>query len=336
MNDWRRAVQQYQSGVQSIAQDNLSAKEAGLRSKASLLSAQESTDIGMAATKFGDRLKEQGNEFAIHMGEDASAGVVVPTVLKYGAKWAQGRVNYLRSDARWREVQAKRFSQKESAQDTDPTAEDGTESFEMKPMTSSEPRPAPEEDLAPRMSAEGGQGELPEGAGETAPGTEAGPKAPTISDDDISKLTGEATSEAEQASSEATSQVKSLSSGAEAEAEGVTEDLAPELSEAGGVLESVAGAAASAIPFIGFGIGLYSLIEGGMDLSKTIQEESEDPYAAIRPKLKAAGNKIKGLETQVSADEFASKIGGRMPQFGSLAASPSMDTSKMQGVALHV
>ena len=73
-----------------------------------------------------------------------------------------------------------------------------------------------------------------------------------------------------------------------------------------------------------------------MDMAKTIKEASEDPYAAIRPKLKAADNKIKGLETQVSADEFASKIGGRMPQFGSLAASPAMDTAKMQGVALHV
>jgi len=51
MDDWRRAVNDYQNGVQSIAQANLQSKESLLESKAGLITGKESILEGMTGEK---------------------------------------------------------------------------------------------------------------------------------------------------------------------------------------------------------------------------------------------------------------------------------------------
>ena len=161
----------------------------------------------------------------------------------------------------------------------------------------------------------------PEVSEEAEAATEAATEAETTAEPEVS----EATQAASQAATEA-----------ETTAEGTVEDLAPEITAASSAWASIGGFLGDAIPMVGFGLGLAGAITGGLDIAKSIKEAGEDPYAAIRGKIKSAQNQITGLETDVSSDEFASKIGARAPQFGSIAASPNLDTSKMQSVALHI
>ena len=130
--------------------------------------------------------------------------------------------------------------------------------------------------------------------------------------------------------------LKTQESGITEDVADVATDLAPELAADASMASKLGSFLGDAIPLVGFGLGVYGLISGSQDIDASINDGNADPYASIRPKLKAAQSQITGLETDVSADEFASKVGARAPQFGSIAASPNMDTSKMQGVALHV
>lgn len=427
MDDWRRAVSDYQNGVQSIAQSNLQSKESLLQSKAGLITGQESILEGMTGEKFSDRLKEEASKFQEDLGLDFSAQALAPTLLKGAAKLASWRANALNRS--WKTTQASRFNEQENAEnisgdagtadapsvsasepptqtpgfgsvdETDPfqpgmgtripisstrgggrvrlapteeepvtqDADDGavptlTDASDT-PFTDSLPsfaRGVGRGGAALRQYARGGlQGGTSDNIGDAindATGKDA-PRAPTtlsqteIGDDPAAgtglKLSTEVSDDiqgdvykaSQQASEDAsglTGGAEEAASGAEAEAGGLVEDLAPEITAASSAFSSIAGVLGDAIPIVGAGLGLYSAISSGMDLAKTIKDENTDPYAGIRGQLASAQSRITGLQSDVSADEFASKIGARQPQFGSLAARPNMDTAMGGGIALHI
>lgn len=483
MDDWRRAVAQYQQGVQSVAQSNLQEKEALLQGKASLISGQTGQLEEMTGGKFADKLAAEGKKFAGDLGFDLSAGATFPTILRGASRLAQMRSAALTS--RWKTTQAQRFNEQEQArgqqaEDAEPVetepgptetifsgqsargpvptnvratysqnADDGqavpddnyvasapenvrtgaatgnlddpiqmddigdvnempsfVDAFDT-PFTDSLPTYArgvgrmgaalrgyarggysgsatsdnigdainqarggnPPEPEAPSgkpkfTTAEDDEfGDEPLGAEEfglrgdvrpigqteiggrgpqalnleertplqeTEPATGGEPQVelPKITVQDIDPDVQPDVSRAENLASQTAEEAENVG-------ETAVEDLAPELTSAASAWSSVAGFLGDAIPIIGFGVGLYGLISGAEDISQSIKDENTNPYASIMPKIKAAQNQISGLEANVSADEFASKIGARAPQFGSIAAAPNLDTAKQQGIALH-
>ena len=113
MNDWRRAVAQYQQGVQSVAQSNLQEKEALLQGKASLVSGKVGQDEVMAATSYGDMLTAEGHKLAGDLGVDLSLGATMPTIMRGASRLAAYRSRVL--NRRWKTTQAERFNEQEQA-----------------------------------------------------------------------------------------------------------------------------------------------------------------------------------------------------------------------------
>ena len=193
--------------------------------------------------------------------------------------------------------------------------------------------PQAEPQMDERLQA-GRQGELPEGAGESAPGTEAGAKAPSISESDIKSLTQQETSAESQVKSQLASE-EQAESGLEGQAEDAVEDLAPEISEASSAWGAVGGILGDLIPFVGAGLGIYALVEAGQHAGEASKEMGEDPYASVRGKIQSAEAKMKQMNATISADQFASKIGAGAIPVGSLAI-PAPDTARqMIGVGSH-
>lgn len=140
---------------------------------------------------------------------------------------------------------------------------------------------------------------------------------------------------AAQAGDEAEHAAAGLGAQAEQEAGAAVEDLAPEITSAASGWGSLAGALGDAIPLVGFGIGAWALGSGIADEVNSLKDSMTDPFGKVRGEIAAAQKKITGLETNVSADEFASKLGAGTPSFGSLAARPQIDTAQSSGFALH-
>ena len=420
MDDWRRAVNDYQNGVQSIAQSNLQSKESLLQSKAGLITANIGQKEGMTAEKFADKLKEEGMKFQESLGVEFSASSLVPLGLKGAARLASWRANALNRS--WRTTQATRFNEQENAGDlsgeggvpsvsapeppsvrtpgfgsvdeTDPFQPGMTTRIPVRPMQrlanidpEPEPTQLPDEGAVPNLTdaaetpytdslpsyargisktgqalrqyARGGlQGGTSDNIGDaineaSESGTPSGratlTKVATDDDplegtglklstqiDDVSQEASKATTQAAQEASSVSDEIGDVSKSAGAEAGEAVEDLAPEISEAASTWSSVAGVIGDAIPVVGTALTLWSAISSGMDLAKTIKDQSTDPYASIRGQITSAQNKIQGLQADVSADEFASKIGSRAPAFGSLAAAPQMAQQMGGGIALHI
>ena len=473
MNDWRRSVAEYQNGVQSIAQSNLQQSESLLQGKASLLSGQTATQIGMAQGKFADKLSAEAKKFSGDLGFDLSAGATFPTIMRGAAGLAKMRASALTS--KWKTTQAQRFNEQEqqrgaAADDAEPVESgpgepetvfqgraavpEGSSNVRATALRGDDGQAIPDDDYVGNPSstklATGGDDDpignpdidtagatfedagatpftdaLPEyargvgrvgaalrgyargGFGGSATSDRVGdainqargnppepeapsgrPKFTTAEDDEFGDqpfgeefgLRGDVrpigqteiggrgpaaanideptplpeTAPATDGTAapelpkitvqdmdpdiqpDALRSAQTAATTAEESAEGAVEDLAPEISAASSAWSAVGGFLGDAIPVVGFGLGLYGLITGAEDISKSIKEEGADPYTAVRGKIQAAQNQITGLEANVSSDEFASKIGARAPQFGSIAAAPNMDTAKMQGVALHV
>jgi len=81
-------------------------------------------------------------------------------------------------------------------------------------------------------------------------------------------------------------------------------------------------------------LGPAAAIWGGVEAIKGLKEGVEDSTGANDPWTKAeslismAQGKASGLNAEISADQFSSKIGGGRPAFGSLSA-PTFDTSQV-------
>lgn len=398
MDDWRRAVSNYQQGVQSVAQANIAQNETIQQSKASLISGQTASAEVMAQGKFADRLTEESKKFAGELGLDVGLGATAPTLLRGAAGLARMRASALNS--KWKTTQAKRFREQEAggedvgpsqmsdmgpANDSDiiQSARQGGADPLVDPASSiefDEPKftDAFTSDYTARLNA------YPPALQNATPQSSAMRRAVDASPEEEMGYSGSATSqrigdlinEREQQGAQARGEVdvddaplqKPVTQGqsvttketgevetqdksiaqqqAEADTQATTretdaigedvEDLAPEITEASSAWSSVAGFLGDAIPAIGFGLGIYGIVSGAESIAKSVKEASADPYASVRGQIAQAQTKIGGLEADVGADEFASKIGARAPQFGSIAASPNLDTAKMQNVALHV
>ena len=342
MDDWRTGLQNYQNGINSIAQSNLRSAESIAQSKASLISGQEASLASATSANFGDMIKEQSNKFMAEMNLDFGASGALPTLFK-GAKYlASWRSNAL--NRQWKVAQSTRFNEQAQAEDVD----GNVGGVGGKPGSALKDAGFTEEDAegmfdGPRATVSETSFSTPEPR-QVGSGYEEQPakfKATMETDPDmeantISKEVGSATEDASAEAGKISSQVDSVAEGAEAEAGDVVADLAPEITEASSAWAGVAGAIGDAIPFIGGALAIYGTVSAGESIKSTIDDENANPYASIAPELKSAQNKISGLEASVSADEFASKIGARMPQYGSLAARPNLDTAMSVGMALHV
>ena len=110
----------------------------------------------------------------------------------------------------------------------------------------------------------------------------------------------------------------------------ITESVAGTLLDAGGtVLKGIGGFLGDIMPFVGpimAGVGLY---EGFHDLNKQYGDMGNDPYAKVRGQIQAGQQKINAMSNNISADQFASKVGGGTPAFGSLAAPTISSVSQM-------
>lgn len=332
MDDWRRSVNDYQTGINSIAQSNLNAQEQITGGRAQLLSSKEALLESTTGTQFSNKLKEESSKFIEEQGIDLSARGILPGALQGLSKLASWRSNALNSA--WKTTQSTRFAEQEEGgglpEPKVPSGEDTPVQFDDDPFQPT---------AGQSLRSERGTGPISQepDAGVRQP-TQLS-KAPITEEDtgvDLSTDISKVSQQAEDASSGLTTSVGEEAGEIGEEAGGVVEDLAPELtsaasgwSTAASALGTAAGVAGTALSAFGIGAGIYGLVE-------TIKDEDSDPYAKIRGQLAQAQTKITGFENDVSADEFASKIGARQPQFGSLAARPNMDTAMGGGIALHI
>lgn len=160
------------------------------------------------------------------------------------------------------------------------------------------------------------------------------PEAPKINVEDVDPDIQPEITRATQAANQAEQTAQRAGTQAGEAAEGAVEDLAPEITAASSGWATAAGVLGDIAGVAGFGLGAYGLISGIEDYVKASKESFSDPYASIRPQLTAAQNKITGLENQVSADQFESKLGIAPPSYGSMAV-PTYDTAKMFGGSGH-
>ena len=122
-------------------------------------------------------------------------------------------------------------------------------------------------------------------------------------------------------------------------AEKAAEKAAADAAEAAGKSAFVEGATklgttlaeglGQAIPIIGLGADLYTAVSTGMDIAKDFQEH---PFEQAQKQIQHANTQIGAMESQVSTDQFQSRIGAAMPSFGSLAAAGQRAG---QSIALH-
>ena len=79
---------------------------------------------------------------------------------------------------------------------------------------------------------------------------------------------------------------------------------------------------------LGPAAALYGIIEAGHGLYEDAKLQSNDAFKQANTVIAQAQQQQNSLTADISADQFASKVGAARPSFGSLAA-PSMDTSQM-------
>jgi len=163
------------------------------------------------------------------------------------------------------------------------------------------------------------------------------PEAPKINVEDIDpdiqpELTRAA--QVQKSAEQAAERTQGQAEGAAEEAGEAVDDLAPELTAATSAWSTAAGVLGDVAGVAGFALSAYGLVSGIEDYVKASKMSFGDPYAALRPQLTAAQNKITGLENQVSADQFESKLGIAPPSYGSMAV-PTYDTAKMFGGSGH-
>jgi len=101
---------------------------------------------------------------------------------------------------------------------------------------------------------------------------------------------------------------------------------------AGTVLSGIGGAIGDILPVVGPILAGVGLFEGFHKLNKPYGDAGPDPYAGVRATLADGQSKLNMLGTQISADQFATKVGSGSPAFGSLAA-PTFNTSQQMGGA---
>ena len=144
-------------------------------------------------------------------------------------------------------------------------------------------------------------------------------------------------SESRQAASELGQQTASLASDAEQVGKGLFEKATSAIGEISGsdVLGGLGSFLGIAGDFLGPIMGGVGLFEAAKGIAKSQADANNDPYASVEKLIAQGQVKMQGLEANISADQFAEKIGGtRAPAFGSLAA-PVFSTAGLTGMSQH-
>jgi len=143
--------------------------------------------------------------------------------------------------------------------------------------------------------------------------------------DDASKLASDAANTSSEVSSEVSQVVPEVSE--------ETSSIASTLADYGGsMLSGIGGFLGDVLPFLAPIMAGYGMYSGIKDMDKQYGSEGQDPYAKVRGELQAGQEKVGAMGAQISADQFASKVGGAAPAFGSLAA-PTFSTAQQLGGA---
>ena len=143
--------------------------------------------------------------------------------------------------------------------------------------------------------------------------------------------------ESRNAANQLADKTASLTSDVETASKGIFEKASSALSEVTGsdVLSGIGsflGVAGDILGPIMGGVGLYESIKG---IAESQSEANQDPYASVRKLIAQGQTKMQGMDAEISADQFAEKIGGtRAPAFGSLAA-PVFTTQGLSGMSQH-
>lgn len=127
------------------------------------------------------------------------------------------------------------------------------------------------------------------------------------------------------------------------EASGLADSAAAEVSTltstlvegAGSVLSGIGGAIGDILPVVGPILAGVGLFEGFHKLNKPYGDAGPDPYATVRATLATGQTKLNNLGTQISSDQFATKVGQTAPAFGSLAAPAFSTAQQMSGATGH-
>ncbi len=84
-------------------------------------------------------------------------------------------------------------------------------------------------------------------------------------------------------------------------------------------------------PILG-GVGLFEAAKG---IAESQNQAGQDPYAKVKALIAQGQAKMAGLDSDISADQFAEKVAGtKAPAFGSLAA-PVFSTQGLTGMSQH-
>ena len=364
MSEWQKALDDYQTGVQSIAQSNLSSKESLARGKAQEIQEQMATNIGEAGTKFGNLLAGDQLKALTTEGIAVGAATIGPKLLgglskvaSWRASTLEGRAGALRDSAGIEESGDGTFATLQRSLNEDTAAgrppTEVEEPAERPPAPAEDPLAPPRATMAQADELSGIQGDATIGgriqrafqatAGDPELETGYGGSATSRNIGDAFAGRGEDPSLTDMPGGGADpfQTPRGLGQTITSTTEEATEISAP-LEEAAGGLEAAAGSWATAgsvlgaaMPWLagigaaaGLGVSIYEAIEGGKD-------SSQDPYAKIQGQIDAQQAQEQKLSANISADQFASKIGVAPPRYGSLAAQ-QMNTARGSGVALHV
>tara|TARA_R110000787_G_scaffold158123_1_gene272039 strand:- start:528 stop:2489 length:1962 start_codon:yes stop_codon:yes gene_type:complete len=190
----------------------------------------------------------------------------------------------------------------------------------------------------PARSAQGPTGPEP---GQAPPGQAPDPAGgPSSTVNDMQKTISQESATAGEDASRLSSQAGNISSEVSSEVKQIvpevseeTSSIASSLADMGGsMLSGIGGFLGDLMPFIAPIMAGYGMYSGLKDMNKAYGDEGNDPYAAVRSTLAAGQDKVSNMGAQISADQFASKVGGAAPAFGSLAA-PTFSTAQQLGGA---
>jgi len=222
--------------------------------------------------------------------------------------------------------------------DTDPTGpatdvEAGAEGQFRLPTTEWEgPIPAPARAAGPADQTQAPEPEAPTGGGGAGG---AGGEANSV-EQTLQRTESAATTDAGNIANDAANTTRNMTGDIDQTIANTTEEtssIAATLTEAGGSFLSTAGGfIGDLIPFLAPIAAGWGLESGLKDMNKAYGSEGTDPYAAVRTELAAGQAKVGAMGAAISADQFASKVGGAAPAFGSLAA-PTFSTAQQMGGA---
>ena len=356
MDDWRNAIDNYQTSSNSLIQNTLSTNESLLRSKADITQASISSKIQQRGQDFANTSSLAQQKIMETIGTDLSANALKEPVLKGLQYVAQKRANYLTRRANISEPERLTFTaqgmdEEGNLPDEIPEDREGESQAASEvppPPPPQEPEPQVRPTLEQADSLSGIEGDAtPAGRVTRAFRATAEPDAPV-------SLTGRTGgSDSMLSDADAFSGPRSLGQTITSSVDNIEEgvgnslaDTAESAAKIAGSLADTAGASSwssladsigEAIPYVGTGLAIWGLVSGAKGLVDEAKAAASDPYAALRGKINKANNQIDTMTANISSDQFQSKIGAAAPRFGSIAAMPDMQSKEQTGgVALHI